>query len=412
MTLPRIGLGPLRERDFRLFFTGHSVSLLGDGMAPLALAFAVLGLTGSVSDLGFVLAARTVATVAALLVGGVVADRVSRRSVLLASDVVRFTSQGAVAALLITGHAQVWHLIVLQAVFGAASGFFFPALTGLLPSIVSEPRLQDANALRGLAASGGEIVGPLVAGTLVATVGSGWALAADAATFGVSVVFLARVRAPAHAASVPQSFVRDLLDGWSEFRSRTWLWSGVLAAGVGNMAFAGFIVLGPAISKESLGGPGAWALILAAFNVGALVGGLTAIKLRPQRPFFAALLAYLAIPVPFVLLALHLPAPAVAAGAFASGVGLLLGNTLWETTLQRQIPRAALSRVTAYDWFGSLAFQPIGFALVGPLSAAFGASGTLWLAAALMLAVTCAVLSLPSVRGLRSNPPDRAEQDA
>jgi MFS family permease len=397
-------LGALQEREYRRYFIGQSVSLLGDGMAPLALSFAVLDLTGSVTDLGLVMAARTVAMVACLLFGGVAADRFTPRKVMLGADLARFLSQSTVAILLIGGGAEVWHLIVLQAVNGAASGFFFPAITGLTPTIVSPARLQQANALRGIAGGVGEIAGPLIAGALVATVGSGWAIGADAATFGVSLFFLAQLRPASREALPPQSFLRDLHEGWREFRSRDWLVAGVAAAGIGNMCFASFAVLGAAISKADLGGAGAWALILSAFSVGNLVGGIVALRIRPRRPFFAAFLAYTPFVVPVALLALRAPAVVIAAGACVAGLGLLLGNALWETTLQQQVSPAVLSRVVAYDWFGSLAFQPLGFAIVGPLSEGIGTSATLWLAAAAMLTVTSWALSLPSVRSIEARP--------
>jgi Major Facilitator Superfamily len=395
-------LGALQEQQYRLFFVGQTVSVIGDGMAPLALSFAVLDLTGSVSDLGFVMASRTVAMVACLLFGGVATDRATPRRVMLGADLMRFFSQSAVAALLIAGHAQVWHLIVLQAVNGAASGFFFPAITALTPTIVSEARLQEANALRGISSAVGEIVGPLIAGALVATVGSGWAIGADAATFGFSVLFLAQLKPVARAAIPVQSFLRDLHDGWREFRSRDWLVAGVAAAGIGNMCVAAFVVLGAAIAKADLGGAGAWALILSAFSVGNLIGGIVALRIRPRRPFFAAFLAYTPFAIPVVLLALHVPAPAIAVGACLAGLGLLLGNALWETTLQQQVPPGVLSRVVAYDWFGTLAFQPVGFAIVGPLAEGIGKSPTLWLSAAAMLSVTTWALSLPSVRAIEA----------
>jgi predicted MFS family arabinose efflux permease len=323
---------------------------------------------------------------------------------MLGADLTRFLSQSVVAVLLISGDAEVWHLVVLQAVNGAASGFFFPAITALTPTIVSEGRLQQANALRGIASAVGEIVGPLIAGALVATVGSGWAIGADAGTFGFSVVFLAQLKPAARAALPVQSFLRDLHDGWREFRSRDWLVAGVAAAGIGNMALAVFFVLGAAIAKADLGGAGAWALILSAFSVGNLLGGIVALRIRPRRPFFAAFLAYTPFAIPVVLLALHMPAPAIAVGACLAGLGLLLGNALWETTLQQQVPPGVLSRVVAYDWFGSLAFQPVGFAIVGPLAEGIGKSPTLWLSAAAMLSVTTWALSLPSVRAIEARP--------
>jgi MFS family permease len=395
-------IGALREREFRLFFAGQTASLLGDGMVGVALSFAVLDLTGSVSDLGYVFAARSLPLVAFLLVGGVFADRLPRRAVMVGADVVRLGSQGLTAALLISGHAHVWEIAGLQAVGGLASAFFYPAVTGLTPILVSGSRLQQANVLRGISGAGGGIAGPAIAGTLVATVGAGWALAADAASFGVSAVFLAALRLPPHARLPAQAFFRDLREGWSEFRSHTWLWAGVIAAGLANMLWAPFSVLGPAIARSSLGGAGAWALIAAASGAGAFLGGLLALRLRPRRPFRAAFLAYLPFGTPMVLLAIHAPAPAIAALALAGGGGLMIGNALWETTLQQQISPSTLSRVTSYDWFGSLAGQPLGMALVGPVSLAIGARSTLWGAAALITAANLTVLSLPSVRAVES----------
>lgn len=398
-------LGPLQEREFRRFFVGQSVSQLGDGMVAVALSFAVLDLTGSVSDLGFVLAARTIPLVVFLLIGGVFADRLPRRAVMVGADVVRLASQGVVAALLITGEAQVWELIVAQALYGTGTAFFNPAITGLTPMTVSAERLQQANALRGLASSAGFIAGPAVSGLLVATVGSGWALAVDAASFGVSALFLARLQLPPHERLVTQSFARDLLEGWREFRSRTWLWVIVLAAGIGNMMAGAFFVLGAAISKDDLGGAGAWALILSAMNVGAFAGGLLALRLRPRRPLVAAFVGFLPFGLPSALLALGAPATVIAAGALFAGGGLIFGNALWETTLQEQIPPRALSRVTAYDWFGSTVFQPLGNALVGPVAGAIGNRPTLWVAAGSILVVDVVALSIPSVRAVRARTP-------
>src|SRR6266536_1074896 len=189
-------LGALQERQFRLFFIGQSTSLLGDGMVAVALSFAILDLTGSVSDLGFVFAARSIPLIGFLLVGGVFADRLSRRAVMLGADVIRLGGQGLTAALLISGEARLWQLIVLASVNGGATAFFNPALTGLTPAIVSPGRLQQANVLRGISMAAGGIAGPAISGALVATIGSGYALAVDAATFGVSALFLARLELP------------------------------------------------------------------------------------------------------------------------------------------------------------------------------------------------------------------------
>lgn len=398
----RTRLGVLGEREFRLYFAGQSISLLGDGMAPLALAFAVLDLTGSATDLGFVFAARMIPWVAALLVGGVFADRFSRRGVMVGADLLRFGSQGLTATLLLTHTASLWQIVVLQALTGTGNGLFAPALTGLTPVVVSGERLQDANAFRGMAMAAGEIAGPALSGVLVATVGPGWALAADAGTYAASALFLALLSVPRSRPLATQPFVRDLVEGWDEFRSRVWLRTIVLAAGMINLAYVPFFVFGPAIARSDLGGAGAWALVLAVFNAGSLAGGLVALRVRPRRPLVRAFAAISASGLPIALLAVHAPALVIAAGGLLAGGGLTLGNALWETTLQEQVPAEALSRVTAYDWFGSLGFQAVGYALVGPLAVAIGASTTLWGAAATLVAVAFVVLSLPSVRSVEA----------
>jgi MFS family permease len=399
----RPNLGVLHERDFRLLFTGQVVSQLGDSITPVALAFAILDLTGRAADLGYVFAARSVPLVGFLLIGGVFADRLPRRAVMIAADVTRLGTQAGTAVLLISGHAQIWQVAALQAVHGMASAFFNPAATGLMPQVVSPERLQDANGLRGLSMSASGIAGPAISAALVAGVGAGWALGLDSLTFLVSAVCLAKLRLPAHVKLPPQSFLRDLLDGWTEFSSRTWVWVIVVCAAIGNGFSGTFFVLGAAISKADLGGAGAWALILAAFSVGGLVGGVTVLRIKPHRPLVAACIAVVPWAIPPAMLALRAPVFAIAAVAFISGAGLMIFNSLWETTLQRHIPDASLSRVSAYDWFGSLMMQPLGFALVGPAVVLFGQTRWLWIAFAGQL-LSCLVMFVPaSIRRLTAD---------
>jgi MFS family permease len=393
-------LAVLTERDFRRFFIGQSASLLGDGMVGVALAFAVLDLTGSPADLGYVLAARSVPLVAGLLIGGVIADRLPRRRIMVTADLVRFAGQATMATLLISGHARIWELIVLQALHGGAAATFNPASTGLVPSIVTGGRLQQANALRGLAISIGDIAGPVLAGALVAAASPGWAIAVDAATFAVSAITLTRLRLPAHEPPPAQPFLRDLREGWTEFSSRTWIWTTVTTASLANLLFAAFLVLGPAVSKASLGGPAAWATIQALLGAGSLAGGITALHIHPRHPLRTGVLALLLCPLPTLGLAAHLPAPGVAGLALLCGIGLTVFNTLWETTLQHHVPSTTLSRVSAYDWFGSLACQPIGQASAGPLAAGLGTYPTLWLAGTTQLLLTVATLAVPAIRRL------------
>jgi predicted MFS family arabinose efflux permease len=392
----------LRQRDFRLYFIGQSVSLFGDGMTRVALAFAVLSSGGSASAVGLVLAANVLPEIACVLVGGVVADRTSRRGVMVAADLVRLASQGTMAALVIAGDARVWSLALLAGIGGAASGFFNPATTGLLPAVVVPDDLQRANGLRAVSMAAGEVAGPLVAGLLVASAGAGWALAVDAASFGVSAAFLSRLlvdgRSTTPRLAGGPSFLADLREGWREFRARTWVWTFVLAIGLGNMLWGAWGALGPVVAKRDLGGAAAWGTVLAAMGAGGIVGALLAIRLKPRRPLVVVALAYLLFSAPLAMLAAGAPVAALAAGALAAGVGLTLGNTVWESTLQRNIPRASLSRVTAYDWFGALALRPLGLVVWGPLAAGLGLTPSLWLAFALQAALALAMLGMPLTR--------------
>jgi predicted MFS family arabinose efflux permease len=387
-------LGVLHEREFRLLFTGQVVSQLGDAITPVALAWAVLDLTNRAADLGYVIAARSVPLVAFLLVGGVFADRLPRRAVMVGADVMRLGTQSTTAVLLISGSARIWELAALQALHGTATAFFNPAATGLTPQVVSPERLQEANGLRGIAMSASGVFGPALSAALVVGIGPGWALGTDALTFLVSAVCLSALRLPAQAKLPPQSFVRDLADGWIEFSSRTWVWVIVVCAALGNGLGGTFFVLGAAISKTSLGGAGAWALILVSLGIGGLIGGATVLRVRPRRPLLVACIAVVPWSFPPAALALHSPLLVLAAFALVSGGGLMIFNSLWETTLQHHVPAASLSRVSAYDWFGSLLMQPLGFALVGPAVALFGQWHWLWIAFAGQLA-SCLAMFLP-----------------
>lgn len=393
-------LSVLRGRDFRLLFGAQAVSVVGDRMVPIALAFAVLGVGGSPSAVGLVLAARSLPLVAFLLIGGVVADRVSRKTVMVSADVVRLVTQGLTAGLLIAGAAQLWMLAVLAGLAGAATGFFNPASTGLLPAVVPADQIQQANGLRGTAMSGGEILGPVLAGGLVASVGAGWALGVDALSFGVSALLLARLTLPPRVARGATTFLADLREGWGEFRARTWVWAFVAAAAIGNLVWGVWSTLGPVVAERDLGGAAAWGTVLGAMGVGALAGSVVAVRTSPRHPLLVATWTWPLMAVPLALLAVRAPVPLLAVGALLAGSSMMIGNSLWESTLQRRIPAAALSRVSAYDWFGSLAFQPLGLAIWGPLAALLGTGSALWLAFGVTLVVVAGLLAVPDVRRL------------
>ena len=378
--------------------------MFGDRMVAVALAFAVLETGGSTSAVGLVLASATVPLVICLLIGGVVADRVSRRVVMVAADLTRVLSQGVMAALLIGGVAELWMLALLAGITGAATGFFNPASVALVPAIVAPDRLQEANGLRATARSAGEILGPVAAGVIVAAGGAGWAIAADAATFAVSAAFLARLRDPGPVAREHASFLADLKGGWSAFTARRWVWAAVSTIAVSNMLWGAWSALGPIVAHRDLGGAGAWGAVLASMGVGALAGSLLATRARPRRPLVLFALAGGVMTTPLASLAAGLPVVPVAVAAALAGGAMMLGNSVWETTMQRHIPQESLSRVSAYDWFGSIALYPVGLAIWGPLAAGIGIGTTLWIAFALMLATETALLALPDARAVRAQP--------
>ncbi len=393
----------LRERGFRRLFLARASSLLGDGLVGVALTFAVLEVDGSPAALGIVLAARTIPFAALLLVGGVVADRLPRQRIMVAADLLRAFAQGLTAILLISGSADLWELAALAALAGAGQAFFIPASTGLIAQTVPRAQLQEANALLALTQSILAVGGPALAGILVATSGPGEALAVDAVTFLVSAWFLAGLRLDVPASARPASaFLHDLGDGWREFRSRTWLWVDGLFSALGNMIVgAPTQVLGPVIAVRELGGATAWATIAAGMGLGAVLGGLAALHLRPARPLVTGVSALIFFGLPAALLAIPAPTLVIAAGAVLSFAGLALFNTLFETTVQREVPAEKLSRVASIDWMLSLGLAPIGYALVGPVSDSVGEQQTLAAAAIYAVVSTLVVLAVPSVRAVR-----------
>jgi MFS family permease len=392
----------LGEPAYRRLFLGRTISLIGDGISPIALAFAILELTGSATDLGIVLAGRSIVLVALVLVGGVIADRISPRRAMLGADFARLISMGLIAALLLTGTAEIWELALLYMVDGAASAFFNPASAAIVPQIVPPARLQEANALLTFSRWMGKVAGPALAGVLLALGSPGSALAADAATFAVSAACLLGVRAPGvRAAGESESFLAELRHGWREFSSRSWLIGVVFSAATTNaIFFPAFQVLGPTISQESLGGSSSWALIAALWGVGGLLGGLVALNIRPRRPLLVSEGFILFFPLPLVLLAIPSTTAVIAVGGLVAGATISLAEILYDTACAEHVPQEALSRVIAYDWLGSLALEPIGLLLVGPIAAGIGIPTTLWLGAAAMFFCLLAVLAIPSVRRL------------
>ena len=399
ISLDRLRSGPLGERSFRLLFLGRTTSFIGNAFATVALAFAVLDLTGSTTDLGFVLAARMLPQVLFLLVGGIWADRLPRHRVMVASNVASGLSQGAIAVLLLTGQAEVWQLLVLAAVNGLSTAFFFPAATGIVPQTVPQRMLQQANAILRLGQNASLIGGAALGGLVVAATSPGVGMAVDAASFFVAAVLLAMIRLPATLRIEASNFFAELREGWREFSSRTWLWAMVLQFGFVNAMILGVEgVLGPAVAKEHLGGAAAWGLILTAQSLGLVAGGLLLLRFRPRRLLLAATLGFL-LTIPFALgLAGPLPVVGLVVLAALAGIGLETSGILWDTTMQQEIPQEKLSRVYSYDALGSFVLIPLGVAIVGPVSELIGTRETIIGAAAISLTATLAVLMVRDVR--------------
>ena len=373
-------------------------------MIPVALSFAILGRGGSTTDVGLVLSADVFPLALFLLVAGVIADRLNRRAMMLGSDLLRCGAQAGLAYWLLTGRPPLWGFLVLEFTVGIGTAFFTPAMTGLIPQVTTPDTLHQANALNGAAQWGGTLVGPAIAGVLVATVGSGWAVAADAISYAIGAACLAGLRVGwvgATEGEPDESLVRQLLAGWHAFRSRTWLWTIVAQfCTLGLLVFPPFFVLGAVVAKQSLGGAVSWGIVLACQGGGATIAAVLMLRIQPRRPMLVGEVAMLGWSLILIVLALRAPTPVVAVAGFVSGIGFGVFGPLWDTTMQRQLPPELLSRASAYDWFGSMVLLPIGFAIEGWVASLLGITGTLWLGAGWLVLTVAVVLAFPSVRGL------------
>jgi MFS family permease len=382
---------------------GSTVSSLGDALVQIALVFAILHVGGTASDIGIVAAVETIAQIAFLLAGGVWADRLRRQYVMLSADAVRGVVQATLAALLLTGHAHVWELGVGAALYGSASSFFGPASTALVPETVPTEQLQQANSLLGLPQSFFSVGGPAAGGILIAVFGPGWLFAADAASFFVSLAYLALLRVPPRPLPAPGSFLADLSEGWHELAIRPWYWINLLAHACGNFALPAFFVLGPVIAVHSLGGAAAWGVISGSFGVGAIMAGLVVLRYKPKRPLVAADLLATGLALPLIALGLSHSVAVIAAANAWFGFELIISNTLWYTTMQTLVPDKVRARVDSYDWLVSMVIMPVGYVVAGPLASKIGFTSTL-VAGGAVSAIPCSlVVLLPGIRGVHRN---------
>jgi predicted MFS family arabinose efflux permease len=396
----------LGNARFRRLFLARTISNIGNGVAPIAIAFGVLSLPGATpTSLSIVLAAQALPLVLVLPIGGVIADRLGRARVIAVTDIILSAFVMTTAVLFLTGNATIALLAILGAISGCLNALWWPAMSGMVPDVVADEHLQPANAFVSVASNGGLIAGNAIGGLLVALVGSGWAIALDSLSFLVAgaLVFSMRDVSTPHRSG--ESTLADLAHGWRVFWSYRWVVVIVGAFSFIVMVWRGAEeVMGPVLAREIYGGAAGWALIMTFQSIGLLLGAIVASRLRVRRPLVIGLLATLALPLWLITLALGLPLIWVAVGSFAFGVSLELLAVWWFTAMQTNIPREALSRVSAYDAMGSLMFGPIGLALAGPLIAGVGARAAFFIAAAVSAAAVLGALLFRSVRQLSSEP--------
>lgn len=420
-------LGVLAGRDFRRFYVGYTASLLGTAMSSVAIAFALLSDGGTATGLGIVFTANILPMVAFILFGGALADRLGRRRVMLTADLARCAAQAALAAALAAGHPSLWLFVAAALAVGAGNAFFSPALSGLPVQLVPPGQLGDANALLGTAAPAAQVAGPALSGVLIAVTSPALVIAVDAGTYALSALALAGLRLGDNAGrSAPRSsttlrdpdsrrprkdsLLRDLAEGWAEFTAHPWLWPQTVQFALFNLVTWGpYLVLGPVLARQYLGGARAWGVVLACYGGGSVLGGLAALGRRPRRPLLVATLTTLGFALPPLALALGLPLPAVAGAALAAGLGTALGGAFATTVEQRLIPAEALSRVGAFNMVGAFAFGPVAFIAAGPEAALFGPRAVLAFGAAWSVVMTLAVLAVPAIRQLPWPEPSQAD---
>ncbi|WP_414504594.1 MFS transporter [Streptomyces sp. NEAU-L66] len=397
---------PWAGRNYLLLTGATVIANLGSSGALIATAFAVLAAGGSATDVGLVAAARTIPLIFFLLIGGAVADRLPRHRVMVAANALSCVSQGLFALLVLAGEPQLWQMALLAALGGTGQAFFAPASEGMVLASVSGDQAGRAFAVYRMGMNGANIGGAALGGALVAAVGPGWVLAVDSAAFALA----AALRAFLDVSGVPErapggGMLHDLRDGWREVASRPWLWAVVVQFSLVNaVVSAAEAVYGPLVAEQHLGGPGPWGLALAAFGVGTVGGALLMARVRPRRMLLTGALCIFPLALPSAALAVPLPVAGLTAIMFGTGIAVEVFAVMWMTALHQEIPEEKFSRVSSYDWLGSLAMVPPATALAGPVQDLIGRTAALWGCSAVIVLLTAAVLCVPDVRRLTRHP--------
>jgi MFS family permease len=397
-------------RDFRLLLADRLIAPASVGFSLVGVSFAVLKATNSATDLSYVLAAQIAPSLVFVLIGGVAADRFRAQRVIVAANLLMALGEGTFGVLALAGRPPLWAMLGLEAVTGTGVALFYPASQALLPRIVPDRLLQEASAISRLVMNSGQMAGAAAAGLLVAAAGPGWALVLCGVGMVATVPMLLAIRAPgplpagrALADAPAPNMLAELREGWSEFRSHTWLWVIVAQFSVVMMAWYGaFSVLGPVVAREHLGGPAAWGAITAADALGLIVGGAAALRFTPRRPMLFVVVIGGAIAISPLSLAMVLPLPAVCVASFGLGVFVEMMMVQWTVAMARNIPPDMLARVSSYDVLGSVMTMPAGALIAGPLGTAIGISHAQYAAAAAIVIASALALIPREIRTMRN----------
>ncbi|MFE6995597.1 MFS transporter [Microbacterium sp. NPDC057659] len=393
------GLAALGDRNFRWFFLARAITLITGSMSSIALAFAVLAIDNHPESLSYVLAAFTIANIVFVLFGGVVADRLPRALVIQVCYVLDILSIGTVAVLLFTGTASIPAMVALAAVNGASTAFVLPAMQGLIPRLTTPAHLQQANAMLSFVRSAVTIGGPVIAGVLVATVGPAWAMVVQVVGWLAAIPILAMVKLPPPSGSGEFSLFADLRTGWTEFWSRSWLWTIVLAFMIMNAIHVGaWGVVGPYIAKndDRLGISG-WGWVVSAEGLGVLLMTLILMRFPLRRPLRLGMVGMAVFAIPLTVLGVHPVVVLLAIAAFLAGAGGEIFSTGWSVAMMENIPGDKLSRVSSYDMLGSFVVMPVGTLIYGWLITRADPATVLVTSGILYAVIALSALAVPSV---------------
>jgi MFS family permease len=398
---PPTAKASLWGRNFRLFFAARAVAVFGEGMVPVAFAAALTGAGYPDASVGYTLGAWTAAFALFVLFGGVLADRFTARRMMIIADLLRLPGAAVLAVSFSTGSPPLWSVYALSALSGVGSALFQPGVASTIPRIA--PDVQRANAVIRVVEALMVMAGPAAAGLLVAVSGAGAVFAVNGACFAVSAVCFTLMRLP----SVPaddvrrESLGRELVGGWREFRSRSWLWGVIAIWTVHGLMVGGPMVPLTATLVTGDHGSTTYGILMTVQGAGSAIGGLLAVRLRPQRPLASGALALLGLPVFLVLLGTGAPVPLLYAGALIEGAAFAFWLVMWSTTVQTHVPQDALNRMHAYDVAGSLLMMGVGRTLSGPVAAEVGTERVLLAGSGVALLVVAALLLVRPIRTLR-----------